>query len=124
MIVLDQLRKLGCIVELCGSRATCSPPPMDTDEDYLVEIPWSFWGPGKVYDAIQEAGFYKDGKVYSGQLGHFESWRKGTVNLILTGDPVFAAKHRTATHVCKSLNLLSKSDRVMVFQAILYGNRV
>jgi hypothetical protein len=29
-----------------------------------------------------------------------------------------------ATHICKRLNLRQKADRVAVFQAILYGNKV
>lgn len=122
MRIIDDLRQQGCTVSLTGSRETCDPPPMDTDEDYLVELPWSFWGHGKVFDLISNAGFHKDGTEYGGQKGQFESWRNGPVNLIVTADAAFAAKHRAATYVCKTLNLLRKEDRVMVFQAVLYGN--
>jgi hypothetical protein len=96
---------------------------MNTDDDYLVELPWSFWGYGHIHSLLDEAGFRKDGKEYGGRKGQFESWRRNEVNLILTADQKFAAKHRAATHVCKSLNLLDKGDRVRVFQAVLYGNR-
>lgn len=35
--ILETLK--GCVIEPCGSRVTCNPPPMDTDRDLLVEMP-------------------------------------------------------------------------------------
>ncbi len=119
--IIETLRRLGCSVEPCGSRETCNPPPTNTDQDYLVVTPYSFWGKGAVLSAIEAAGFDTDTQSYSGQRGQFESWRKDDINLIITADTAFAARHRAATHVCKRLNPLSKDDRVMVFQAALYA---
>lgn len=50
------------------------------------------------------------------------SWRKGKLNFIVTKNEDFIRKHKLATYVCKSLNLLNKKHRILVFQAILYGN--
>lgn len=124
MTIFEQLRELGCAVDPCGSRVTCRPAPMNTDEDWLVDIHWSFWSKAAaVRSVLVDHGFRKEGKTYEGQGQAFESWRKGEVNLIVTPDAEFARKHRLATHVCKKLNLLNKEDRVLVFQAILYGAR-
>lgn len=69
------------------------------------------------------AEFNKEGgESYTGQTNVFNSWRRGDVNLIVTTDPQFARKHRAANKVCKALNLMAKADRVLVFQAVLYGN--
>jgi hypothetical protein len=121
--IIGILEKLGCTVEPCGSRATCNPAPTDTDEDYLVEVPWTFWGGGRIKETLVSAGFRTNNKEYGGQRGSFTSWRKDDINLIVTTNAEFAQKHRLATYVCKTLNLLRKADRVLVFQAILYGNK-
>jgi hypothetical protein len=122
-MIFDLLKNYGCTVEPCGSRVTCSPAPTDTDADYLVELPWSLWGHAGLKNTIKEAGFHKDGNDYT-ESSEFESWRNGKINLIITADKAFAARHRSATHICQKLNLLDKADRVMVFQAVLYGNKV
>jgi len=52
----------------------------------------------------------------------FSSYVKKEVNLIVTEDPKFFDKFMAATSVAKRLNLLSKEDRIALFQAVLYGN--
>lgn len=79
--------------ELVGSRITCDPAPIDTDQDYLAQVPMSF-----------------------------QSFTLGKLNLIITFDPEFYRRFLAATGMAKHLNLLSKDDRVMLFQAVLYGN--
>ena len=112
---LDKVVKL----EYVGSRVTCNPPPLDTDEDVLI-----------LTDDIEsligdcfETGFKRDGSIKSTYPSGFVSLRHGRINLIVTDEGEFFDKFMLATFVCKSLNLLSKAERVIVFQAILYGNK-
>lgn len=43
-------------------------------------------------------------------------------NLIITSSQVFHQRFLAASSVAKRLNLLEKSDRIALFQAVLYGN--
>lgn len=116
--MIEALRLQGCTVDACGSRVTCDPPPTTSDFDFLVEAPGV-----DVTDMLDAAEFSREeGESYVGQFNVFTSWRRGDVNFIVTSDAEFARRHRAAGHVCKNLNLMEKSDRVMVFQAVLYGN--
>lgn len=119
-LVLIQLSEAGCMVEPCGSRITCDPAPTDTDADFLVEFPKRDFE--KVIDIIMENGFHPEGtEHYRDTIQNFQSWRLGTVNLLITDKPEWASKHRVATALCKRLNLLNKEDRIALFQAVLYG---
>jgi hypothetical protein len=137
--VLEQLELLKCTVEPCGSRATCDPAPKDTDADFLVVIPQydteldagldftSKKRPDKIADVemlLTKAGYVWEGSAhYQDMIGNdFLSFRKDNTNLIVTASAVFAKRHRAATAVCKRLNLMQKTDRVAVFQAVLYAN--
>lgn len=105
-----------------GSRITCDPPPTDTDEDWLVIIKHP-----KLNDALSlldKEGFKLDNpnEHYRPEEGRFNSWRKGETNLIVTRDWEFHRRFLAATHVAKNLNVMSKQDRVTLFQACLYGN--
>ena len=127
--ILGELRKLGLAVEPCGSMVTCSPPPSDTDEDFLVELSrdhqWSVVG-----DVMKRGGLYLDGLDYSnGAEQMFQSWKSNLrhdldkqMNFIITSDFLFAARHRLATKICKRLNLMNKADRIAVFHGVLYDN--
>lgn len=120
------LEAIGCRVDPCGSRVTCSPPPENTDEDYLVEhVAGDEAGVGKMVSELGHAGFTWEGGIhYQTVVGSgFMSWRKGSVNIIATCNKAFAAKHRVATALCKRLNLMHKPDRIALFQAVLYGNQ-
>lgn len=100
-----------------GSRVTCNPPPVNTDQDYLALVV------GDPYQAMTEAGFTQDGspEFYTGNdKGGFRSWRRGNVNIITTEDSVFYDKFMKATYLAKRLNLLDKADRIALFQVILY----
>jgi len=101
-------------MDYVGSRVTCVPAPTDTDEDVLVltdDIT-------KFVHSCTKAGFKETGS-YAGPA--FYSLRQGEVNLIITDEEEFYDKFMLATHVCKSLNVLDKQHRIIVFQAILYG---
>lgn len=100
-----------------GSRITCDPAPTDTDEDFLVVVRKR--NPG----AMAAAGFELDtgGSHYEPSEGQFNSWRKGSLNLIVTDDRKFARRFLAASAVAQRLNLLNKADRIALFQAVLYG---
>jgi hypothetical protein len=116
--VIDALRAFaGVTVEPCGSHFTCDPPVMDTDKDYLVEC----YNRERICSFLEAAGYVREG-VLKSYDSEFVSMRLGDYNFLVTDNEDFADRHRAATHVCKKLNLLNKSDRIMVFQAVLYGN--
>lgn len=113
----------GAIVVPVGSRVTCNPPPTDTDEDYLVlvkdkvaaiagllAIGFEFSG-----DPAKNAEYMKMNET---SQYRFTSLWMGSVNYIVTDSEFFFERFLTATHICKTLNLLNKADRVMVFEAV------
>lgn len=108
----------------CGSRVTCSPAPMHTDRDFLVEVlPESSEG---LATALWDLHFVREGDVtyfHDAKGDGFASYRRGDLNLIVTSDAKFAERHRAATHVCTRLNLMHKPDRIALFQAVLYGKK-
>lgn len=123
-LVFEFLKTSGCMVDPCGSRVTCSPPPADTDRDFLVMIPQEY-DVAHVITVLSDAGFAWEGSEhYRDAAGSFMSWRRDDLNLIVTSNAEFATRHRAATGVCKRLNLLDKGDRVALFQAVLYGTLV
>jgi hypothetical protein len=104
-----------------GSRETCNPAPEDTDEDWLILV-----HEGRLRNVtarLEEAGYTVDGhdRYDTTETSGFVSWRSGEVNVIVTEDPEFHDRFVAATSIAKRLNLLSKSDRVALFQAVLYG---
>jgi hypothetical protein len=100
-------------IKAVGSRVTCNPPPTDTDEDWLI---YSVDIVTFIGDCIEQ-GFIDEGYYADSD---FISLRKGSINLIVTNIKKFYDKFVLATHVCKTLNVLDKHDRIVVFQAILY----
>jgi hypothetical protein len=110
---LDKVVKM----EYVGSRVTCSPAPTDTDEDVLLLTD----DKNTLIGDCIEVGFRWDSDATKSYPDSFVSLRNGTMNLIITDDEEFFKKFMLATHVCKSLNLMFKSERITVFQAILYG---
>jgi hypothetical protein len=110
---LDKVVKM----EYVGSRITCNPAPTDTDEDVLLLTDDL---ETLIGDCI-EVGFTRDGDTKASYPEGFVSLRNGTMNFIVTDDEEFYKKFMLATHVCKSLNLMEKNNRITVFQAILYG---
>lgn len=111
-----------------GSRVTCNPPVMDTDEDYLVLWPEDAVATGAIVDQLKDDGWSLDGSFiadesdYRAESHKFQSYSRGRINLITTRSRQFFARFMAASSVAKRLNLLSKADRIMVFQAVLYGN--
>lgn len=114
--------------ELVGSRITCDPAPTDTDQDVLVLTTAELWAE-HLGTGLAICGFEKGGSDCGNQSDYlaqvplsFQSFTLGDLNLIITFDPEFYRRFMAATGVAKHLNLLDKGDRVMLFQAVLYGN--
>lgn len=113
----------GGLVVPVGSRVTCDPPVMHTDEDYLVLVK----NMQEAIVALQSLGFElpkteEEKKEYV-KMGltsqySFQSMRFGDVNYIITEDAFFFERFLTASHVCKTLNILNKEDRITVFEAV------
>ena len=109
-----------------GSFYNCNPPATNTDRDYLIYVQDDDI---TFYEYLEDLGY----KTSCGQASslpkrngeededNFMSWRKGNINLIVTGSEEFYDKHKTAGLVCRTLNLLEKADRIMVYHAIIYG---
>lgn len=98
-----------------GSRVTCNPPPTDTDEDWLAleTGPWDRTGWEKSRKETSSTG--------SDDIVRFTSYRQGNLNLIVAHELEFYERFLAASSVAKRLNLLSKPDRIALFQAVLYG---
>ena len=111
-----------------GSAFTCNPPVGDTDIDWIVLVK-TFDDAEKLISVLKEdawctdtkaSSITDDSRVFADSI--FRSCRRGPHNLIVTPHKGFYDKFRLATAVAKKLNLLNKSDRITLFQAVLYGN--
>jgi hypothetical protein len=100
-----------------GSRIICTPPHLDTDEDFIA-LEKKDTG-----EMLRGFGFKQDGnpQFYTGNdNGSFRSFRRGVENVITTPSMVFYEKFCAATAFAKRLNIQRKSDRIALFQLVLY----
>jgi hypothetical protein len=114
---------------LVGSRVTCNPPPLDTDQDVLVLV--EAHNLRAMEEQMRQEGYVFEGSAptdVAAGLGDvmdpqrvFTSMRKGSMNYILTSDPDFYRRFTAATELAKKFNVLAKADRIAMFQAVLYG---
>jgi len=126
-VILSEYSHISVAVIPTGSRYNCSPPVRNTDEDYLIYPSGSF---GTFLKFLMDIG-YKEAVdrnttslPKSGCAADFRSFKKGKINLIVTHSSAYFNNHRTAGYVCKKLNLLDKEDRILVYEAVLYGKYV
>lgn len=116
---------------LVGSRVTCNPPVVGTDQDVLVLVKYieaTANALGSSPEAWREVdALHRDlrhnGWMLGGSGDHdddFESWTKGDINLILTASVEFYNLFVCATALCKKLNIMDKEDRKAVFRSVLY----
>lgn len=111
---------------LVGSRVTCNPPPLDTDQDVLCMVHQD--NRQVIARAMVAEGFVPEGSWPSdieAVASHdqvFESMRKGSMNYIITSDDDFYKRFSAATDLAKKLNIMTKAGRIELFQAVLYGN--
>jgi hypothetical protein len=103
-----------------GSRFTCSPPILDTDEDWICHIQKDAKGFERAY--LVEGMLVDEGFETSEDQGENYpdciSYRKGDINIIVVYDDWVYKNWVKATQVCKYLNLLKKEDRKMVHRII------
>lgn len=106
---------------LVGSRITCFPPPTNTDQDVLILSHYK-----RLTALLKKDGWIPGGSAPTsarpvGGSEVFESYRKDDINLIITPSESFYRKFMHATELSTRFNLQNKSDRIALFQAILYG---
>lgn len=113
----------GTIIVPVGSRVTCSPPPTDTDEDFLLLVEDLEDSVKKLKEigfdtgmTIQQEHEYVALQRTSG--GRFKSLRFGVVNYIVTESAFFFDRFLTATHICKTLNVMDKKQRILIFSGV------
>lgn len=123
MSQIESIRELFLSVTPVGSRVTCNPPPTDTDEDFLVLVAEDKWSdlPGLLEAWSHDGSDVSDPETLDAALA-FQSYSLGDMNIIATKCREFHRRFLAATSIAKRLNLLSKGDRVALFQAVLYGN--
>lgn len=127
MITLDLAVALVSIGDVdvwhTGSRAICNPPPTDTDDDWLVLVKTD--ERQEAHDAMEALGFEEgsnDTEDYDNRLRrNFTSYRKESLNIILTFKEEFYTRFKAATEFCKVLNVQLKPERVAIFRYFLYG---
>lgn len=124
MMVL--LEPFASKMELVGSRITCNPPPMNTDQDILV-FTHRRANYSVIKDILQKNGFTTAGaqEEYPGSGEEFLPYKNAAkdINFIITMNEEYFDKFMVATSVAKKLNLLKKEDRVMLFEAVIRGTR-
>ena len=98
-----------------GSRVICDPPVLDTDEDYVV------LGSKDGYAHLIKDGYCLQTPDRGYDISGFVSLHKGNVNIIFTHDAEFYHSFVKATRLAKALNLREKKQRIVLFQAVLYG---
>jgi hypothetical protein len=110
-----------------GSYYVCNPPSTNTDVDFFIRVARL-----KEFEVLlEEIGFKQIESIGldssrptwgdSDPDRRFSSYKMGIFNLVATESEVFSVRHNAATSICKKLNLLDKKDRIMVYQAVLYG---
>jgi hypothetical protein len=103
-----------------GSRVTCDPPVLDTDCDFLL-----FVHPERQQEMestlLNQRWRLGGSRPNDVDLSGFSSFTQGDVNLIITYDEGFYHKFSVATDLTKRFNLLVKSDRIALFQGVLYA---
>ena len=105
-------------IEPVGSRVTCDPPVIDSDDDRLclVEHLVDFCV------AAEAEGFELGGSTWEDDRSDFKSMTLGDLNIIATSSIAFFDRFMLATRVAKRMNVLDKECRIVLFQAVLYGS--
>lgn len=118
--VLDHFTQQGYLHFRTGSREICDPPVLTTDVDWVVLIeddPHKL----KVTALMLLAGLgAKPGK--EGYEPDSANLYVGDVNVIVLSTKEQFAKWYVATAAAKQMNLLLRSDRVDVFNAVCRGD--
>lgn len=130
MLVINEKAKPKCCIpdhilnkyihvkSLVGSKAICSPPPDDTDEDWLVY----FVGEEKRQEAIEllkdEGWKYDDNYPIDKEFVSLKQ-EGNECNLIMTSNENFYADFTVAVEICKKFNVMDKDLRIWVHNKIM-----
>lgn len=98
-----------------GSRVICTPPVMDTDDDWLVFIPEHLADFGNEF-------LEKAGATHSEEQEHYPDgvvWWLGALNIIVLYDYATFYRWVAATHYAQKMNLQSKEERKDFFGAMI-----
>lgn len=114
---LIKLQELGCEIYCVGSRTIQQGFTDESDYDFLV------FKAKPLPEVMEDLGYNleKGSAHYEPSEGQFNSWRKGSVNIILTKDNLFKLKFLLANNTAKALRLVKREERVRLFQKVLYG---
>lgn len=113
-----------------GSYWMTTEPEKANDIDFCVllkePIPKidlaAFWDNNQ----LEELGYYEHlDDIYDEDPNKpkFMSYRKHSINLIVTEDPEFFKGFRAASIICKTRNLLKKEDRVKLFEEVFEARK-
>lgn len=122
---MPQIGDLHTQITAVGSRVTCNPPPTDTDKDWLVLVPYDKYD--QFAALLMADGWEVGGSAipigndYRNPHEKFNSFTKGSDNVIATCSDEFHRRFLAATAAARRMNLLAKSDRITLFQAVLYA---
>ena len=110
---------------LTGSRVICRPfhPDADLDIILLTRGPRDFYN--HVGPFLDAASWHNDGsdpRVAGPETPPWmHSYTKDGVNLIITGDPDRFKRFCAATEVAQRMNLRDKTERIILFHAVVFG---
>ena len=98
-----------------GSRVICTPPVLDTDNDWLVFVPDGLRQTAIDFLATSGATNVHGQEAYSDGV----CFRHGDVNPILIWDYEAFYRWVTATYWAHRFNLTDKKDRIALFSAVV-----
>ena len=105
-----------------GSNYICPDNPNNDDEDFLIQVHGSEESVRFALSSLSKLGYEFHSNIHYQDLANdFISFKKGTINLIVTRSLAFAEKWRAATNICKVLNVTEKEMRIKLFRAALYN---
>lgn len=116
MSLPEWFRKSCQRIEPVGSRVTCLPAPVDTDQDYLC-LPHPKTSVEALIDLLVVEGWECEGEY--GESGGFSSIRKDEDNLIISHSEEHFTNFMRATFYCKEKNVLDKQERIRIFNLIM-----
>lgn len=105
-----------------GSAVICNPPVLNSDKDFII----CATNPRLLIEFLVKNNFEvslnNDGTYKFNPDDGITCLRRDEVNLVVTASRDFYLKFVEATDLAKKLNLLEKSQRIALFQYVLYGN--
>lgn len=116
--LMDELREeLVDIIDIfpTGSSYTCEPPVLDTDVDFVILVS----NLQEFTPVAHDLGWVTTRDNGNYPTSQFRSFRRDTINLIVTELPYYFQRYMVATKLAKQFNLLKKEDRCALFAAIV-----